>query len=216
MRRCRDTSGSGGEDSDLDEDFTHLSIGMRETEGFLSDRLGKTVTVRACTTLDEETLGLFEYIDHRAFKDELWYGREEIALKSGRKGFIAFTVLMEGDPVGMLYGYELEPSTFFLDEVVALNEGKGIGRSLVKLLIQHCRRKGYSAIRLYTEEIDEKGRKLRLFYEGLGFRLCDTQPERGIGMRYSLEGLDVCKDVPKETAGRMDVSYPVLSYRIDT
>jgi ribosomal protein S18 acetylase RimI-like enzyme len=99
--------------------------------------------------------------------------------------------------------------------VVALNEGKGIGRSLVKLLIRHCRSKGYSVIRLYTEEIDEKGRKLRLFYEGLGFRLRDSLPERGIEMRYSLEGLDVCKDVLKETARGMDVGYPVLSNRIN-
>lgn len=36
---------------------------------------------------------------------------------------------MERYPVGILYGYELEPSNFFLDEVVTLNEGKGIGRS---------------------------------------------------------------------------------------
>jgi len=80
----------------LDEDFTYLSMDMRETEVFLSEKLGRPVTVRACTTLDEETLGLFEYVDHMAFKEELWYGREEIALKSRRNGFIAFTVLMEG------------------------------------------------------------------------------------------------------------------------
>ena len=166
----------------MDEDFTYLSEDMRETEVFLSEKLGGHVTVRACTTLDEETLGLFEFVDHRGFKEELWYGREEFSLKSRRNGFIAFTVLMEGDPVGMLYGYEIESSTFFLDEVVSLNEGKGIGRSLVKLLIQHCRKKGYSVIRLYTEEIDEKGRKLKVFYEGLGFRLCDAQPEQGIEM----------------------------------
>ncbi len=182
----------------MDEDFTYLSIDMRETEVFLSEKLGRPVTVRACATLDEETLGLFEYVDHRAFKEELWYGREEIALKSRRNGFIAFTVHMEGDLVGMLYGYELEASTFFLDEVVSLNEGKGIGRSLVKLLIQHCRKKGYSAIRLYTEEIDEKGRRLRLFYEGLGFRLCDSLPEQGIEMHYPLEGLHACTDVLNE------------------
>lgn len=88
--------------------------------------------------------------------------------------------------MGMLYGYELDPSTFFLDEVVALNEGKDIGKTMVKLLIHYCGTKGYTVIRLYTEEVDENGRKLRSFYEGLGFRLCNTQPAQGIEMFYSL------------------------------
>jgi GNAT superfamily N-acetyltransferase len=170
----------------LDEDVTHLFEGLRKAEVFLSERLGKPVEVRASTTLDEAALGMFESVDHRAFKEELWYSRDEIASKSRRNGFIAFTVLVDGELMGMLYGYELDPSTFFLDEVVALNEGKGIGKSLVKLLIQHCVAKGYGVIRLYTEEVDEKGRRLRAFYEGLGFRLSEAQPEQGIEMCYIL------------------------------
>ena len=83
-----------------------------------------------------------------------------------------------------MYGYELDPSTFFLDEVVSLSEGKGIGKSLVRLLIQHCKVKGYGVIRLYTEEVDEKGRRLRSFYESLGFLLSDAQPDKGIEMFY--------------------------------
>ncbi len=168
------------------DDVTHLFEGLRKAEVLLSERLGKPVEVRASTTLDEAALGVFESVDYRAFKEELWYSREEIASKSRLNGFTAFTVLVEGELVGMLYGYELDPSTFFLDEVVALYEGKGIGKSLVKLLIQHCGVKGYGVIRLYTEEFDEKGRRLRGFYEGLGFRLSDAQPEQGIEMCYIL------------------------------
>lgn len=170
----------------MEDDFTHLFEGLRKAEVFLSERLGKPVEVRASTTLDEAALGVFESVDHRAFKEELWYSKEEIASKSRREGFIAFTVFVEGEPVGMLYGYELDPSAFFLDEVVALNEGKGIGKSLVRLLIHHCDMKGYREIDLYTEEVDEKGRRLREFYEGLGFRLGDAQPEHGLEMCYSL------------------------------
>jgi len=170
----------------LEDDVTHLFEGLRRAEVFLSERLGKPVEVKASTTLDEATLGIIESVDHRAFKEELWYNREEIASKSRRKGFIAFTVVVEGELMGMLYGYELDLSTFFLDEVVALNEGKGIGKSLVKLVIQHCGVKGYGEIRLYTEEVDEKGRRLREFYAGLGFRLGDAYPEHGLEMCYSL------------------------------
>ena len=166
------------------DDVTHLFEGLRKAEVFLSERTGRPVTVRASTTLDEATRGLFESVDHRAFKEELWYSKEEIASKSRRKGFIAFTVHLEREPVGVLYGYELDPSTFFLDEIAALNEG--IGKSLVKLLIQHCSVKGYGEISLYTEEVDEKGRRLREFYAGLGFRLRDAQPGQGIEMFYSL------------------------------
>jgi GNAT superfamily N-acetyltransferase len=180
----------------LEDDVTHLFEGLMKTEVFLSERLGRPVTVRASTTLDEAALGLFESVDHRAFKEELWYSKEEIASKSRRKGFIAFTVYIEGEPVGMLYGYELAPSTFFLDEVVALNEGKGIGKSLVKLLIQHCNVKGYGEISLYTEEVDEKGRRLREFYAGLGFQLRDAQPGQGIEMFYSLGKTPESKDSP--------------------
>jgi len=170
----------------LEDDVTHLFEGLKKAEVFLSERLGKPVEVKASTTLDEATLGLIESVDHRAFKEELWYSKEEIASKSLRKGFIAFTVFVEGELMGMLYGYALDPSTFFLDEAVALNEGKGIGKSLVKLIVQHCSMKGYSEINLYTEEIDEKGRRLREFYEGLGFRLRNVQPELGLEMCYSL------------------------------
>ncbi len=56
----------------------------------------------------------------------------------------------------------------------------------MKLLIQHCVAKGYGVIRLYTEDVDEKGRRLRSFYEGLGFRLSGIQPEQGIEMVYVL------------------------------
>ena len=170
----------------MEDDVTHLFEGLKKAEVFLSERLGKPVEVKASTTLDEATMGIIESVDHRAFKEELWYSKEEIASKSRRKGFTAFTVYAEGELVGMLYGYELDLSTFFLDEVVALNEGKGIGKSLVKLVIQHCGVKGYGEIRLYTEEVDEKGRRLREFYEGLGFRLGDAYPEHGLEMCYSL------------------------------
>lgn len=170
----------------MEDDVTHLFEGLRKAEVLLSERLGKPVEVKASTTLDEAALGLIESVDHRAFKEELWYSRDEIASKSRQKGFIAFTVLVDGELMGMLYGYELDPSTFFLDEVVALNEGKGIGKSLVKLLIQRCSMKGYGEIRLYTEEVDEKGRRLREFYEGLGFRLRNVQPEQGLEMCYFL------------------------------
>jgi GNAT superfamily N-acetyltransferase len=184
----------------LEDDVTHLFEGLRKAEVFLSERMGKPVTVRASTKLDEAALGLFESVDHRAFKEEFWYSREEIASKSWRKGFIAFTVYLEGEPVGMLYGYELDTSTFFLDEVAALNEGKGIGKSLVKLLIQHCSVKGYGEISLYTEEVDEKGRRLREFYESLGFRLRDAQPGQGIEMFYSLGKPPESKDSPHPVA----------------
>ena len=178
----------------MDEDVTHLLEGLRKAEVYLSERLGKPVEVRATATLDEAALGVFESVDHRSFKEELWYSKEEIASKSQRKGFIAFTVCVEGELVGVLYGYDLDPSTFFLDEVVALNEGKGIGKSLVKLLVQHCRVKGYGVILLYTEDVDEKGRRLRSFYEGLGFRLSGAQPEQGIEMFYVLGEPPVSKE----------------------
>jgi GNAT superfamily N-acetyltransferase len=151
--------------------------------------MGRPVELRICTLLDEAALGLFESVDHWAFKEELWYSRGEIASKSRRRGFIAFTVHVEGELAGMLYGYELDPLTFFLDEVVALSEGKGIGGSLVKLLIQYCRDKGYSVIRMYTEEVNWKGRKLKLFYEGLGFRVCGSMPDNGIEMCYIIDDL---------------------------
>lgn len=178
----------------MDEEDSHLFAGLRRAEVYLSERLGKPVEVRASATLDEASLGVFESVDHRAFKEELWYSRDEIASKGRRRGFTAFTVLLEGELIGMLYGYELDPSTFFLDEVVALVEGKGIGKSLVRLLIQHCRAKGYGAIRLYTEDVDEKGRRLRSFYEGLGFSLSGAQLDQGIEMCYFLGGPPVSKE----------------------
>ncbi len=168
---------------------------LRRAEKRLTEKIGEAVTIGFRTFLDQGTIEKITEIDHEKFRSELWYSRDELIEKSKKKDFICLIAHIKGNPVAFLYGYddEFDSHWFFLDEVATRIEGKGIGKVLILLLLVYCYELGYSFVTLYTEEHDEKGRKLRGFYEHIGFSYMGTDPKVGDMMKYKIDEQELTK-----------------------
>jgi GNAT superfamily N-acetyltransferase len=153
------------------------------------EKIGKDISIGFRTFLDQKAIEKITEIDHEKFRFELWYSIDELLEKSLKKDFICLIAHIDSDPVAFLYGYddEFDSHWFFLDEIATKIEGKGIGKVLILLLLVYCFELGYTFVTLYTEEHDEKGRRLREFYEHLGFTCMDTDPHIGDIMKYKID-----------------------------
>lgn len=165
-----------------------LEDAMRRAEDRATEKLGLLCTLVVYTHLSDALLAKLEAIDHQKFRGELWYSHEEFLEKTRQRDFVCFVLSADGEPSAFLYGYDYagDPAAFFLDEVVTLVEGKGVGKILITLLLVYCYELGYRYVMLYTEDTDEKGRRLRQFYEHLGFTEVRTDPELGLVMRIEV------------------------------
>ena len=168
---------------------------IRRGEERLTEKLGEPVTINFRTYMDDRLLEKITEIDHEKFRSDLWYSRDELVEKSKMKDFLCLIVHNKGEPVAFLYGYddEFDSHWFFLDEIAARPEGKGIGKVLIVLLLVYCFELNYTFITLYTEDQDEKGRRLREFYEHLGFTYMGTEPELGVIMKYKIDEQELLK-----------------------
>lgn len=165
-----------------------LEEALRCGEERLTEKLGEPTSISFRTYLDERLIQKITEIDHEKFRSELWYTSDELIEISHKKDFICLLVHVNSEPIAFLYGYDddFDPHWFFLDEIATQTEGKGIGKVLILLLLVYCFELDYTFITLYTEDQDEKGRKLRNFYEHLGFTYMGTEPELGVIMKYKI------------------------------
>ncbi len=166
-----------------------LNNEIKQTEKRLSEKLGSDVLIVVRHFLTAAIISKLVEIDHEKFRSELWYESNELLEKSRKKDYVCFIIYLESKPTAFLYGYDdvEDPKWFFLDEIVTLLEGKGIGKALMRLLQIYCSELGYKQIILYTEDQDDKGRHLRQFYETLGFKYMSTDNEKGDIMSYVVE-----------------------------
>jgi GNAT superfamily N-acetyltransferase len=179
----------------LESNLPLIEDALRRAEERLTEKLGETVTIGFRMCLDQKIIEQITEIDHEKFRSELWYSSEELLEKSLKKDFICLIAHINCDPVAFLYGYddEFDPQWFFLDEIATHVEGKGIGKVLIVLLLVYCFELGYTIVTLYTEDRDEKGRRLRDFYEHLGFTYMSTDLEVGIIMKYKIDEQELAK-----------------------
>ena len=154
----------------------------------LHEKLGKICDIVIFVSPNNQVLDIIETIDHEKFREELWVSIEELEEKTKRKGFIAFLIYLKSEPIAFLYGCQNPEikSGFYLDEVATRIEGKGVGKILIVLSLIFCVEAGYTHSTLYTENSDEKGRRLKEFYEHIGFQLIESENEYGILMRYNI------------------------------
>ena len=165
-----------------------LEDAMRRVEDRATEKLGRPCTLYIYSHLSDALLAKLEAIDHQKFRQELWYSHDEFIEKTRQRDFVCFVLSADGEPSAFLYGYDYadDPSAFFLDEVVTLVEGSGVGKILITLLLVYCYELGYKYVVLYTEDTDDKGRRLKRFYEHLGFTEVRTDPELGLVMRIEV------------------------------
>jgi ribosomal protein S18 acetylase RimI-like enzyme len=162
---------------------------LRRAQERASEKLDARCIITVHMHLDETLMSKLEAIDHEKFRQELWYTHEEFVQKTQQRDFVCLILSVNGEPSAFLYGYDYaeDPKGFFLDEVATKIEGKGVGKILVALLMVYCFELGYESITLYTEESDEIGRRLREFYEHIGFDNKYSDPEKGLVMNYRIE-----------------------------
>jgi ribosomal protein S18 acetylase RimI-like enzyme len=165
-----------------------LEDAMRRAEDRATEKLSRPCNLVVYTHLSDALLAKLEAIDHQKFRQELWYSHDDFIEKTMQRDFVCFVLSADGEPSAFLYGYDYadEPSAFFLDEVVTLVEGSGVGKILITLLLVYCYELGYRHVVLYTEDTDDRGRRLRRFYEHLGFTEARTDPELGLVMRIEV------------------------------
>jgi GNAT superfamily N-acetyltransferase len=166
-----------------------LEDAISAAEVKLGKTLGRKCRISIHTQKSFELAQAVERIDHEKFRPELQYSVEELMERLGNTGFVLFMLTCDGEPTAFFYGYthEVDNSKFFLDTVATHIEGKGIGSTLVTLALVYSHDVGYRSVELYTEEVDERGRHLVKFYEGMGFKVIDRDPERGVVMRSELD-----------------------------
>jgi GNAT superfamily N-acetyltransferase len=166
-----------------------LDDALTAAKNRLYEKLERECGISLFLNPNEQLLDQLEAIDHEKFREELWITHEELEEKTGQRGFIAFMLYSDGQPVAFLYGYQVpvDPSGFFLDEVATRIEGRGIGKILIVLSLIYCGEVGYDYIILYTEKSDDKGRSLEEFYEHMGFYLLNRDHQLGSIMRYDID-----------------------------
>lgn len=179
----------------MHKEIPFIEDALRDAEKRLTGKLGEPVSIHFTPFLDSRLIEKITEIDHTKFRTELWYSSDELIEKSNKKDFICLIAETSGEPLAFLYGYddEFDKSWFYLDEIATKVEGKGVGKILILLLLVYCYELGYQFVSLYTEEQDEKGRRLREFYEHLGFNYMGTDPEVGVIMHYRIDENELLK-----------------------
>lgn len=160
---------------------------LKIAEKKLSKELGMKCVVEVYFTVNNDILNAIKRITDLKFREELRYDYEEILNYSKMSGFLLILIKSGNEPVGMLFGYKYEEGGYFLDVLASIIEGKGVGRTLITLLIVYCYEKGHSLLTLFTEEVDEKGRQLRRYYEKMGFRYLYTGVGKGDVMEINFD-----------------------------
>jgi len=166
---------------------------LKSAEIKLTKVLSKCCRILVKRRLDEDSIKEIQTIENKTFRHELRYTVEELISRGQEEDFLLLLVLYENHPIAFLHGYNdpSEESAFFLDTVATVLEGRGIGSLLVTLTLLYGFEKGYKSVTLRTEEEDEKGRKLKRFYENLGFEVFPCNPSEGIAMRRKLNLQDI-------------------------
>lgn len=190
----------------MDEEMVVLfENALRTAEERLSAALGEQCRVKIALDIDEGMLENIQQIERAMFRPELRYTAEELEARCREEGFVLLQVVCGGCGIAFFFGYteSMDTSTFYLDTVATLVEGKGVGSMLVSLALLYCYDTGYSSVDLFTEEKDEKGRRLADFYSNFGFGIVYRDPAKGIRMRNPLDP-GVLRDIYREYIEKME------------
>jgi GNAT superfamily N-acetyltransferase len=202
-----------------EEDVPLFEDALRQAESKLSKVTDSACTINVHVSLDEHLMSTIKAVEEAAFRAELRYDEAELRDRVCRRGFVAIIVQCLGKPLGFIYGYD-DPEVeggFYGDTLASTVEGKGVGSTIFTLMLLYCYDNGYKFFSLHTEDMDEKGRQLRRFYEALGAEYLRTDPKDGVHMRMRLDPQRLNENYRKfilEERRRMDStasSNPTLS-----
>jgi len=172
----------------MSEEPPFFEEAIRQVEERLGNLFGAQCNISVHVFLDDRLADEVHRIDSNMFRDELTYSIDELRKKGEKRGFVLMVVRSGMEPVAFFFGYE-DPDfegSYYGDTLASVVEGKGIGSSLFSLVHIYCYENGYTHFSCHTEEMDEKGRRLRDWYLGAGMEYLGTHPKEGDLMRVKL------------------------------
>ncbi len=137
---------------------------------------------------NEEYYSWFHEIEKEVFRFELRYTYDEITKILTHPNPLFFFIIRDSEPEILVLGYspkEDREKIFYLDTLALRQKGRGIGKIILKYLIDWARNMEYDAILLDTEE-EDKGFHLRRFYEKNGFRVIACSETGNLTMKHLL------------------------------
>jgi hypothetical protein len=160
----------------MSEEPPFFDEASRNVEKRLSNLLGEPVKISVHVSLDRKLIDEITKIESTMFRDELRYNLWELVTKSQKHGFVLIMVRQGVEPLAFFFGYEDKnlPGGYYGDTLASIAEGKGVGSSIFALVHIYCYENGYTHFTCHTEEIDEKGRKLRDWYISMGMEYVNT------------------------------------------
>jgi hypothetical protein len=172
----------------MSEEPPFFEEASRRVEERLGTLLGEPVKISVHVSLDRKLIDEIIKIESTMFRGELRYSLWELMARSERPGFILIMIRQGREPIAFFFGYEDPelPGGYYGDTMASTVEGKGVGGSLFALVHIYCYESGYSHFTCHTEEVDEKGRKLRDWYLAMGMEHVNTTAEYGDLLRVRL------------------------------
>jgi ribosomal protein S18 acetylase RimI-like enzyme len=128
-------------------------------------------------------------IEAQSFRESLRYDIRELEKRFKAKNVLLLFIVVNHEPEGVILGYKdysEERNIFYLDTIAVKTRGMGIGRIMVRHLIEWAKACGYTAIVLDTEEVTEIGIPLVQFYKKLGFVIQNIEDDGNITMSFQL------------------------------
>lgn len=158
----------------------------QKAEEKLGKALGGETRIELIKEYNAETIRIIREIDHKKFREELQYSGDEIEERMKKQGFLCVLIYLNNEPIAFEYGYDMGDGVYFSDSQASLIEGKGVGTTQFALEILYLYHRGYSGVRLSTEEMDEQGRALRSFWEKMGFVKLGEDEDGNVDMELTL------------------------------
>ncbi len=172
----------------MSEEPPFFEEASKRVEERLGTLLGEPVKISVYVSLNRKLIDEIIKIESNMFRDELRYSLWELMTRSEKPGFVLIMVRQDSEPLAFFFGYEDPelPGGYYGDTLASIVEGKGVGSSLFALVHIYCYENGYNHFTCHTEEVDEKGRKLRDWYIAMGMDYISTTSEYGDLMRVRL------------------------------
>ncbi len=161
----------------------------RELQKSFSEVLGTPVRLWFPTEWSSETYRLFQELEQVSFRPSLRYTNAEIEERLRRHDVLLVYVMSDGIMEGVMLCYALRPlakRVYYFDTLAVRAKGMGLGRLMIGALFEWTRQKGYRTLRLDTEEVNETGHHLALYYTKLGFVKTDEDDSGDITMEKLL------------------------------
>ncbi|MFX1482214.1 MAG: GNAT family N-acetyltransferase [Promethearchaeota archaeon] len=151
--------------------------------------LGNGLRIEALNSWSNQSEVWFKELEAYSFRKELRYDSGELRERLEKEDVLFLFIVVNERPEGVILGYPIqqeEGTAFYLDTFAIRTRGRGIGRIVLKHVIEWASESGFKAIQLDTEAMNEVGQSLQKFYESFGFVVQRIEEDGNITMRLAL------------------------------